>query len=115
VLPLVNIQSYWASLVTVPSPLVVLDFASVALLFVTAAWALRRLPAEYGLYTLLLVVMPLANGQVWGVGRGALGAFPVFLMLASLATPARRAPMLIFGTAWATVMGLLFVNGHAVG
>ncbi|MEW5739889.1 MAG: mannosyltransferase family protein [Myxococcota bacterium] len=113
--PLVNIQNYWDSLISLPSPLLVLDFSSVVLLGVTAVWAFRRLPAEYGLYTLLLVVLPLANGQVWGMGRGALGAFPVFLMLASLATPARRVPLLVVGVSWATVMGVLFVNGLPVG
>lgn len=89
------------------------DFIAAALLLVTAGWSFKKLGPEAALYCLLLVALPLSQGQVWGMARAVLGAFPLFLMLASLG-PRWRLPALSLGLGLATLNALLFVNGQFV-
>lgn len=86
------------------------DFCAAALLAVTALWSLRRLGLEYAMFCFLVVALPIAQGQVWGMSRAALGAFPVFLMLASVG-PRWRHPLAFLGLTLATLNAVLFING----
>lgn len=89
------------------------DFFGAILIGLTAAWSFKKLGPEYGLFCLLLLALPLSQGQFWGMGRAVLGAFPVFLMLGSAPAPL-RAPLAFFGLSLASIDAMLFINGYFV-
>lgn len=89
------------------------DLSAALMLGIAGLWSLRRLPVEYGLFCLLLLALPLAQGQVWGMSRAVLGAFPIFLMLASVGSR-WRAPLAFLGLTVATIDAVLFVHGYFV-
>lgn len=86
------------------------DFCAAATIAAAALWSLWHRRFEYALYCLLLVGLPLAQGQFWGMSRAALGVFPIFLMLASVA-PRLRQPLAYFGLSLATLNAVLFITG----
>src|SRR5205085_11119188 len=54
----------------------------VALLFLLCTlWAFRRLPMTYALYTLLMVLVPLASSELNSISRYYLTVFPVLMLL----------------------------------
>lgn len=112
--PLQSITAYWGR---VSSGEIVLlggaDFLAVPLLLVAGLWACRRMSMEAGIFCLLLALLPASQGQVWGLSRAALGAFPVFLMLGSVRAPLRL-PLAIFGATLAAIDAFYFINGHPV-
>ncbi len=112
--PLQSIMAYWGR---VSSGEIVLlggaDFLSALLLLVAGAWACRRVSVEAGIFCLLLALLPASQGQVWGLSRAALGAFPLFLMLGAVRAPWRQ-PLAIFGGTLAAIDAFYFINGHPV-
>jgi hypothetical protein len=76
----------WAS----PNPYLLVGYVALLVAFV------RRIPVEWWLYALALVLIPASTGRLPGVGRYGLLALPVFWGLAFLA---ERAPLL-YRAAW---------------
>jgi hypothetical protein len=89
------------------------DFGALVLMFVTSIWAWRRLGPDLGLFCFLLAALPLLQGQVWGLSRVALGAFPMFMMFGSI-RPRWRTPFAFAGLTLAALNGFFFVNGMVV-
>jgi hypothetical protein len=88
------------------------DFLAIALVLVTAAWSYRKLGADLALFCLLLGLVPLSQGQVWGLSRGVLGAFPIFLMLSSFGARVVRFRLVAAaGFVLGSVNAFLFVRG----
>jgi hypothetical protein len=87
------------------------DFIAIALVLYAAFWSYRRkLGWDVTLFCLVLGLVPLSQGQVWGMSRGMLGAFPIFLMLATVKERFRR-PLFALGILMGTANAFLFVRG----
>ncbi len=90
-----------------------LDFASIGALLMSGLLAWRRLGPIEGLFCLLVLAAPLSSGQVWGMTRIVLCAFPMFLLLGQLTVRPTVARLLFSsGFAWLMVSAVRFVNGH---
>lgn len=112
-----HVQKYWRR--TISGELMLegwMDFAAIAWLAASAAWAWRRLGAEYGLFVAAILVVPLWSGQVWALSRIALCAFPGFLWLG--AASGRRPValgLLATGLALVVISMLRFTAGQFAG
>jgi hypothetical protein len=93
-----------------------LDFAAIPWLAVVAVAAWRKLGARYGLFAALVLLVPLAQGQVWALSRIALCVFPGFLLLGAW-TRSRVVALglLAGGLGFVALGGLRFVNGLFTG
>jgi hypothetical protein len=89
------------------------DFFGVGLILASAVWSYRKVGIDLALFCLLLGVVPLSQGQVWGMSRGVLGGFPMFLMLASVG-PRWRKHLVVAGAVLLTVNAIRFVAGYWV-
>lgn len=58
-----------------------IDAAVILLFLVCGIWMLRRYPRAYGIFTILMSVIPVLTGLVTGGTRYVLAIFPVFLLL----------------------------------
>jgi hypothetical protein len=107
------VGTYWRR--TVSGELLVygwLDFAAIAWLAGSAAWAWLRLGAVYGGFVAGVLLMPLSSGHVWCLSRFALCAFPGVLWLG---VASRRRPVALLlltgGLALVVVSMLRFSAG----
>ena len=83
-----------------------------ALLFLAATvWAFRRLPTIYGIYSLVMVLAPLASGSMQSLGRYYVVVFPPFVLLAlwSEGRPERSTALLCSFAALQALLMTFFV------
>lgn len=59
-----------------------LDVGSALIFLLFAVWAFKRLPISLALYTLLVVLFPLASGSMQSLARYYTAAFPALMLLA---------------------------------
>lgn len=59
-----------------------LNMAMVAAFLCFVVWAFRRLPSTYGVYTLVMVLLPLSSSRLNSISRYYLPVFPALILLA---------------------------------
>ena len=59
-----------------------LNMAMVAAFLGFVVWAFRRLPSTYGVYTLVMVLLPLSSSRLNSISRYYLPVFPALILLA---------------------------------
>ena len=92
-----------------------LDVLTAAWLIVGCVPAFLRLGAAYGFLTLGTVLATVQSGQLWGMARIGMCAFPLYIVLA-LWTKRRRVALVMAATGLSllAIEGYRFVNGYWV-
>ena len=92
-----------------------LDVLTAAWLVVASVPIFARLGVVYGLFTLGTVMATVQSGQLWGMARIGMCAFPVYILLAQWTRRPRVALVLAFtGLSLLSMEGYRFVNGYWV-
>jgi Mannosyltransferase (PIG-V) len=86
--------------------------AAIALVAVPFVW--RRLGGAYALLMIANLYVPLSSGQLEGIGRYCTVLFPMFLWLATLASPITQCTLMAGFAMFYALCLALFVNIHPI-